>query len=117
MNMDISIRRFSLGALLAVSLLASGCTANSLPTATHRADGAGSRPVAWVVVPNIEGQYPTDADKMIRRAGLLPTDTPVYGPTDADAAGFSRAYRQIPRPGTKVPKGSMVNYRWWWETS
>jgi len=70
-----------------------------------------------VVVPNIEGQYATDADEIIRRAGLLPTDTPVYGPTDADAAGFSRAYRQIPRPGTKVPKGSVVNYRWWWETS
>lgn len=116
MKKDVSIRRFSLGALLAVSQLAAGCSANSLQTATHRADGAGSKPGA-VVVPDIEGQYPSDADEMIRRAGLLPTDTPVYGPTDADAAGFSRAYRQIPRPGTKVPKGSIVNYRWWWETS
>ena len=70
-----------------------------------------------MVVPDIEGQYTTEADEIIRRAGLLPTDTPVYGPIDADAAGFSRAYRQIPRPGTKVPKRSIVNYRWWWETS
>lgn len=70
-----------------------------------------------VVVPNIEGMLCLEADTLLQQAGLVPADTPVYGPVEADAAGYGCAYRQQPRPGTKVPKGSTVSYRWWWETS
>ena len=54
---------------------------------------------------------------LLRAAGLRPKATDVHGPVDADAASIGCAYRQSPKAGTRVPRGSTVRYRSWFEAS
>lgn len=68
-----------------------------------------------VTVPNIEGLGATEAEAVLKRAGLVAADTAIHGPMDNDAKDIGLAYRQNPRPGSKVAKGSKVSFRWWWE--
>ena len=66
-------------------------------------------------MPNIEGLGATEAEVVLRRAGLVAADAAIHGPMDNDAGDIGVAYRQSPRPGSKVAKGSKVSFRWWWE--
>ncbi len=66
------------------------------------------------VVPEINGRC-DDVDSIIKKAGLKPKHIQVHGPEDADAAEIGCAYRQKPRAGARVKKGSTVTYRSWWE--
>ncbi len=66
-----------------------------------------------VTVPNIQGML--DPDPVLRRAGLRPKGIPIHGPIESDAAGFMEAYRQHPRAGSRVPRGTAVTYHFWWE--
>lgn len=70
--------------------------------------------VAMVRVPDIEGMI--DPAPALRRVGLRPVGIAVHGPIESDAAGIGEAYRQRPRPGDWVPKGSKVTYHFWWES-
>ena len=69
--------------------------------------------VEMVKVPNISGAM--NPDSVLRRAGLKPKGIPIHGPIESDAAGYMEPYRQNPRAGTLVPKGSTVTYHYWWE--
>lgn len=68
-----------------------------------------------VVVPDITQDCSIDADKLLKKAGLVPKRKPIHGPIDEDAASFGCPYRQNPKAGTVVKKGSKVTYRFWWE--
>lgn len=101
---------------LIACFLPTGCS--TVPTGeTTSAPSSRAPATETVLVPDIEGKPCTEAEAILRQAGLVPSDTPVYGPVEEDAGGFISAYRQSPRPGTRVPKGSTVSYRWWWESS
>lgn len=66
-----------------------------------------------VVTPDVNGiAFP---DSIIRNAGLSPKEIPIHGPIEPDAGDYMEAYRQNPRAGTLVPKGSTVTYHFWWE--
>ncbi|MBB1074780.1 hypothetical protein HUU62_10195 [Rhodoferax sp. 4810] len=67
-----------------------------------------------VVVPKINGEC-GDVDQLIKRAGLRPKAIDIHGPIDEDAGDIGCAYRQRPKAGTRVKKGSTVTYRSWWE--
>ena len=71
-------------------------------------------PDGMVSVPDVEGL--ADAEGLIRAAGLRPLVISVHGPVDPDAAGIGKAYRQRPRPGTILKRGSEVAYRIWGES-
>lgn len=68
-----------------------------------------------VIVPDITQDCSIDADKLIRKSGLVPKRIPIHGPIDEDAARIGCPYRQNPKAGTTVKKGSKVTYRSWWE--
>ncbi|NRT58009.1 beta-lactam-binding protein with PASTA domain [Leptothrix sp. C29] len=68
-----------------------------------------------VVVPDLNDKCFGDIDRTLRAAGLKPKTTAVHGPVDADAAPIGCAYRQSPKAGTRVPRGSTVRYRSWYE--
>ena len=70
-----------------------------------------------VTVPDLDGKCFGDIDRTLRAAGLRPKATDVHGPVDADAAYIGCAYRQSPKAGTRVPRGSTVRYRSWFEAS
>jgi serine/threonine-protein kinase len=70
--------------------------------------------VAMVRVPNIHGKM--NPDPLLRSLGLVPHGIAIHGPIEPDAAGIGEAYRQSPRAGTLVPKGTKVTYHFWWET-
>lgn len=72
-------------------------------------------PDGWTVVPSIEGL--PNAEAILKAYGLHAKEISVYGPVEEDQAGFMLPYRQSPRPGTAVRKGSTVKYRAWWEKS
>ena len=67
-----------------------------------------------VRVPDVQGR--TDADDIIKAAGLKPKGIAVHGPVDTDATDIAEAYPQTPAAGTLVKKGSTVTYRFWWES-
>ncbi len=73
-------------------------------------------PSGMVSVPDVEGLLTSEAEARLNAASLRAEEAPVHGPIDTDQAGFMRAYRQDPRPGTVVKKGSTVTYRFWWES-
>ncbi len=70
--------------------------------------------VEMVKVPNISGML--DPDPVLKRAGLKPKGIPIHGPIESDAAGYMEAYRQRPRAGALVTKGTTVTYHFWWES-
>ena len=67
-----------------------------------------------VTVPAIDGRC-DDVDNIVKAAGLEPKRVDVHGPDDKDAAGIGCAYRQDPKAGESVPKGSTLTYRSWFE--
>lgn len=67
-----------------------------------------------VIVPMIDGNC-KDPDAEIIAAGLKPKRIDIFGPVDEDAAGIGCAYRQTPKAGESVPKGSTLEYRSWYE--
>lgn len=69
-----------------------------------------------VTVPKIDGNC-SNAEEIIKSFGLEPNGIYIHGPIDEDAAGIGCAYRQDPKAGTLVPKGSTVTYRFWSEAS
>jgi beta-lactam-binding protein with PASTA domain len=101
-----------------LSAVLSGCgTTSSNSPALAASANSSALPPNLVKVPNIEGLTVTEAEATLSSVGLVPADVPVYGPIEADAGAFASAYRQSPRPGSMVPRGSKVSFRWWWETS
>ncbi len=70
--------------------------------------------VEMIRVPNIHGMI--NPDPVLTRAGLRPKGIPIHGPIESDAAGYMEAYRQNPRAGTLIPRGSTVTYHFWWES-
>ncbi|MBM3302524.1 MAG: PASTA domain-containing protein [Deltaproteobacteria bacterium] len=75
----------------------------------------GTIPKGMVSVPNIECKGKAEADRIFRAAGLRPVSIAIYGPVDPDTCDAYQAYRQDPRPGMIVPRGTKVTYRFWWE--
>jgi len=69
--------------------------------------------VEMVRVPNIQGMM--NPDPVLQRVGLKPHGVAIHGPIESDAIGIGLAYRQRPRAGTLVPKGTTVTYHYWWE--
>ncbi len=69
--------------------------------------------VEMVKVPNIYGMM--DPDPVLLQAGLKPKAISVHGPIESDCADIGEAYRQNPKAGTLVPKGTTVSYHFWWE--
>lgn len=69
--------------------------------------------IVMVRVPNVEGMI--DPGPVLKRAGLRPKGIAIHGPIESDAGDYMRAYRQRPRAGTMVPKGTTVTYHYWWE--
>lgn len=72
--------------------------------------------VEMVTVPDVLGSYYGDASARIEEAGLVPVDVSVHGPIDEDAGEIGRVYRATPAAGEKVPKGTTVELRSWWES-
>lgn len=68
-----------------------------------------------VVVPDITLDCSIDTDKLLKKLGLVPKRKAIHGPIDKDAAEIGCPYRQNPKAGTIVKKGSKVTYRGWWE--
>jgi hypothetical protein len=70
-----------------------------------------------VTVPKVDGiclwSTPTP-DKLIKSAGLKPKNIQIHGPEEG-AGETGCAYRQSPKAGTTVKKGSIVKYRMWFE--
>jgi hypothetical protein len=67
-----------------------------------------------VIVPDVT-DCSLDADKILKKSGLVPKRIQVHGPIDKDAADIGCPYRQQPKAGTSVKKGTKVTYRSWWE--
>jgi beta-lactam-binding protein with PASTA domain len=61
--------------------------------------------------------YPSDAGALLRSVGLGVKKVDVHGPIDSDSgnAGFGMVYRQTPKAGARVPRGTAVEIRSWWE--
>jgi hypothetical protein len=69
-----------------------------------------------VTVPDVSGLYPDEARTALEEAGLRVQVDNVYGPTDEDAGEIGFVYRQSPEPGARVPQGTVVRLRAWFET-
>jgi beta-lactam-binding protein with PASTA domain len=99
-----------------LAALVAGCAVSSTSLSGHNGAALASEPSTnLVTVPDIEGLGATQAEAVLRSVGLVPADIPVHGPIDEDAADIALAYRQSPRPGSTVSRGSKVSFRWWWE--
>ena len=68
-----------------------------------------------VVVPNIESNCDVDTQDVLKKFGLIGKRVDVHGPEDEDASSIGCPYRQSPKAGTIVKKGTIVTYRAWWE--
>ena len=96
--------------------LVAGCAMPSTDSSTHNNTALWSVSSSnMVTVPDIEGLGATEAEAVIRSVGLVPAGISVHGPIDEDAVDIALAYRQSPRPGSRVSRGSKVTFRWWWE--
>jgi serine/threonine-protein kinase len=73
--------------------------------------------VELVKVPKVIGMYPDDAAKVLRAAGLRVKNVSIHGPIEPDAgnADIGEVYRQTPKAGSMVPKGTVITIRSWWE--
>jgi serine/threonine-protein kinase len=73
--------------------------------------------VALVKVPKVTGMYPDDAAAKLRAAGLTVKEVSIHGPLDDDAFKefIGQVYRQTPKAGSLVPRGTLVEIRSWWE--
>lgn len=67
-----------------------------------------------VIAPMINGNC-ENPDEVIIAAGLKPKRIDIHGPEDEDADRIGCAYRQTPKAGESVPKGSTLEYRAWFE--
>jgi beta-lactam-binding protein with PASTA domain len=105
----------SLAAITLASILSSCGTTSSNSSALAQSATSSAQTPNLVKVPNIEGLGATEAEAVLKSVGLVPMDVSVHGPIDADAGDIASAYRQTPRPGSMVQKGSKVSFRWWWE--
>lgn len=68
-----------------------------------------------ISVPNIDGNC-KNIDDVIKASGLKPKRVDVFGPNDIDAAGMGCAYRQSLKAGARVPEGTILEYRSWYES-
>ncbi len=75
--------------------------------------------VEMVKVPNVLGMYSDDAAAKLRSVGLKVKDVSIHGPLDSDAFSqdIGEVYRQTPKAGSTVPRGTTVEIRSWWEAS
>jgi hypothetical protein len=69
-----------------------------------------------VAVPDVLGKYYDEAATALTAAGLEAVEVSVHGPIDEDAGEIGLIYRQTPKAGEKVPKGTKVELRYWWES-
>lgn len=79
---------------------------------------AGEEAIPMVRVPDITGGASgcvIDVDAILKPLGLKSKGIAVHGPVDPDAKDIGCAYRQSPKPGTMVKKGTVIRYRSWWE--
>jgi hypothetical protein len=83
-------------------------------------EGVPSPPAApsgpAVLVPDVTGLYPDEAEQALDEAGLRAQVDMVYGPVDEDAGEIGEVYRQSPEPGARVPQGTVIRLRAWFET-
>lgn len=89
----------------------------AVPAGTAVALTVSSGP-ALVTVPEVVGMAPEEATAALEAAGLAVEEHVADGPVDPDAgeADVGRVYRQTPTAGTKVPKGTVVEIRYWFES-
>lgn len=91
------------------------------PAAEAPAEAAPAAPVAaasggsTVVVPKPRDDCDMEYDQLLLAAGLKEKSVAVHGPDEPDFNGWGCPYRIQPAPGTAVPKGSTVTYRYGWE--
>lgn len=72
-----------------------------------------------VTVPEVIGMYPSEAAEALEAAGLQAKEVDIHGPVDDDAgnAEIGQVYRQTPAAGERVPAGTVIEIRSWWEAS
>ena len=87
----------------------------SVPTDGSDSGAKAPTPVD-VSVPSVLGLWPDDAAAQLQAAGLTVREVDVHGPVDPDAGDFGRVYRQTPGAGVSVPRGTVVEIRYWWES-
>lgn len=96
-----------------------GTISNLIPFASIApAVYAGEEATPMVRVPDITGGTSgcvIDIDAILKPLGLKSKGIAVHGPVDPDAKDIGCAYRQSPKPGTMVKKGTVIRYRSWWE--
>ena len=120
-----AMRGLAVAAVLALVIVSvSGCCI-PIPgleggSTTKRSTGPDREATATIVemteVPDVLGLYYDEAAKVITAAGLEPVDVSIHGPIDDDAGEIGKIYRQTPKAGERVTKGSKVELRSWWES-
>jgi hypothetical protein len=79
----------------------------------------GESAASLIRVPDITGGANgcvTDVNAILKPLGLRSKEIAIHGPIDPDAKDIGCAYRQAPKAGTMVRKGTVVKYRSWWES-
>jgi beta-lactam-binding protein with PASTA domain len=72
--------------------------------------------IEMVKVPYVLQRYSSDAAAKLKAAGLTPKDVSIHGPSDVSTpTGPGIVYRQSPKAGSVVPRGTVVRIWWWWE--
>ena len=64
-----------------------------------------------VVVPLPRGDCDMEYSDLLKKSNLPAKEIQIHGPDDEDFSGYGCPYRITPKPGTKVPIGTAVNYR------
>ncbi|MGB5598880.1 MAG: SH3 domain-containing protein, partial [Thiothrix litoralis] len=64
-----------------------------------------------VAVPDLTSDCVMEAETLLKSLGLRAKEISVHGPIDDDAAGIACPYRQSPKAGTMVNKGTTVTFR------
>ena len=64
-----------------------------------------------VVVPPLASECDENYAKTLKKSGLVAKEIEVHGPEDQDFPGYACPYRVRPAPGSRVLKGSKVEYR------
>jgi hypothetical protein len=75
----------------------------------------GSDLADLVAVPDLTSDCVMDAATLLKSQGLRAKEISIHGPNDEDAAGIGCPYRQSPKAGAMVKKGTTVTFRSWWE--
>lgn len=106
-------------ALMVAVTITLGTISNLIPFASLApVVHASEKATPMVRVPDITGGASgcvIDVDAILKPLGLKSKGIAVHGPVDPDAKDIGCAYRQSPRPGTMVKKGTVIKYRSWWE--